>query len=42
MEKLLAAVDSYSELAATPLNAKFQGFPTCGQFWIEGDPVAPQ
>jgi membrane-bound lytic murein transglycosylase len=28
--------------AATPLNSKFQGSPTCGQFWIEGDPVALQ
>ena len=42
MEKLLGAVDAYPEPAATPLNSKFQGSPTCGQFWIEGDPVSLQ
>jgi hypothetical protein len=42
MEKLLGAVDAYPKTAATPLNSKFQGSPTCGQFWIEGDPVALQ
>src|SRR5215467_12700973 len=42
MEKLLAAVDADPESAATPRNSKFQGSPTCGQFWIEGDPVSLQ
>jgi hypothetical protein len=42
MEKLLGAVDAYAETAGTPLNAKVQGSPTCGQFWIEGDRVALQ
>jgi hypothetical protein len=42
MEKLLSAVDADAEAAATPLNSKFQGSPTCGQFWIEGDPVVLQ
>jgi hypothetical protein len=42
MEKLLGAVDADPEVAATPLNSKFQGSPTCGQFWIKGDPVALQ
>jgi hypothetical protein len=42
MEELLGAVDADPETAATPLNSKFQGSPTCRQFWIEGDPVALQ
>jgi hypothetical protein len=42
MEKLLGAVEADPETAATPLNSKFQGSPTCGQFWIEGDSVALQ
>jgi hypothetical protein len=41
-EKLLGAVDPDLETAATPLNSKFQGSPTCGQLWIEGDSVAMQ
>jgi hypothetical protein len=41
-EKLLGAVDANPETAAAPLNSKFQGYPTCGQFWSEGDSVALQ
>jgi hypothetical protein len=40
MEKLRDAVDADPETAATPLDSKFQGSPTCRQFWVEGDPVA--
>src|SRR5215467_8618297 len=42
MQKLFGAVDADPETAATPLSSKFQGSPTCGQFWIEGDPVLQQ
>ena len=42
MEKLRGAVDADRETAAMPLDSKFERSPTCGQFWGEGDPVAPQ
>ena len=42
MEELLGTVDADPETAATPLDSKFQGSPTCGQLWIEGDSVALQ